>query len=1038
MLEREQRALRRLQSVWTYRPAMQAITLQIALAALLAYLMHGVVPSQKLLYWFLALLAIQLLWGGVVAYSDRSSRYRKSSPFWLRIHLAGTVLSGLVWGPGVAFFIFPDGSLAHQFIATLLLATVATLGLYFNRATRMAGPLFGLLLMAPLTLRFFLAQEPGHGLLGAVLLLYVILLVFVQYHTLRAAIHSLWLERDNDRLERELQAYHSYFGHAQYIADLGSWELDLRSGELIWSEEAYAMFGIESGKKLTKQVVLSTVYWEDRQAYIRALEDALQQHSSLDRQFRVLLPDGTLRVLHDTGELLLDEDGQPERMLGVMCNISGRINAEQKSENAYREFNRILNHMQDTYYRADPAGRLTQVSRSMEKLLGYTQEACMGTRIADLYAMSGHGQALLQDLHLHGGRLHNYEVQMQHQSGEKVWVSLNAQFIYDEKGNTTGIEGTMRDISELKQTREALHQEKELALVTLQSIGDGVITTDESGRIQYMNPTAEKLLACSAEEAISSHYRDVLELVNDSSGESLEDLVQLCLALDSGAVHAEEGVLLQPDGSRFHIKVTAAPMHDHYGVVVGAVLVLHDITEVMGMAQQLSYQASHDMLTGLFNRRVFEKRVEAAIRSAYEESEEHALLYMDLDQFKVVNDTCGHKAGDELLQQLASLMREKVRDRDVLARLGGDEFGLLLEHCPLERAESIAEELRLAVRDFRFIWDDKAFDVGISIGLVAMDMESGNMASVLAAADAACFIAKDSGRNRIHVYQPDDEAIMRHHGQMQWVHRLSSAFDSDRFELYAQPIAHVAGDRVVSHFEILLRMHDEQGKIIPPGAFIPAAERYNLMPTIDRWVIRRTLEMLRDAQGDLAFPPVECAINLSGQSLTDNQFLEYVVDLFDETGVPCENISFEVTETAAVANLSRATRFISILRGMGCSFALDDFGAGLSSFGYLKSLPIDYLKIDGGFVRDMVRDPVDYAMVQSINEIGHIMGLKTIGEYAESEAVLLALEKARVDFAQGTHIGVPRPFSEVLQEQTRLFRQGSGGDVALLEEIAAE
>jgi Amt family ammonium transporter len=398
---------------------------------------------------------------------------------------------------------------------------------------------------------------------------------------------------------------------------------------------------------------------------------------------------------------------------------------------------------------------------------------------------------------------------------------------------------------------------------------------------------------------------------------------------------------------------------------------------------------------------------------------------MDLDQFKVVNDTCGHKAGDELLQQIATVMHGKIRDTDVLARLGGDEFGVLLEHCPLDKAEEIADKLRLAVRDFRFIWDDKAFDVGVSIGVVPIDSESGNMAHVLAAADAACYIAKDGGRNRLHVYQPDDEAILQHHGEMQWVHRLSSAFDSDSFELYAQPIAHVAGDRVVSHYEILVRMKGEQGKMIPPGAFIPAAERYNLMPTIDRWVIRRTLEMLHEAQGELAFPPVECAINLSGQSLTDDKFLEYVVDLFDETGIPCENISFEVTETAAVANLSRATRFISVLRGMGCSFALDDFGAGLSSFGYLKSLPIDYLKIDGGFVRDMVRDQVDRAMVESINEIGHIMGLKTIGEYAEDESVLLALERARVDFAQGNAIAPPRLFAEVLEDESRQHRQST-------------
>jgi len=353
----------------------------------------------------------------------------------------------------------------------------------------------------------------------------------------------------------------------------------------------------------------------------------------------------------------------------------------------------------------------------------------------------------------------------------------------------------------------------------------------------------------------------------------------------------------------------------------------------------------------------------------------------------------------------------------VLARLGGDEFGVLLEHCPLDKATAIAEGIRSALRDYRFGWQDKTFEIGVSIGLVPIVAESGNLAYVLAAADAACYVAKDSGRNRIHIYQPDDDAVAKRHGEMEWVHRLNLAFDEDRFLLYAQAVAHVGGDRMISHYEILLRMTDEKGQVVPPGAFIPAAERYNLMPAIDRWVIRKTMEMMRQAQGDLVFPPVECAINLSGQSLCDEHFLEYVIDLFEETGIPCESVCFEITETAAVANLSRATGFISVLKNMGCSFALDDFGSGLSSFGYLKRLPIDYLKIDGSFVRDMVVDQVDRAMVESINQIGHVMKLKTIAEFAENEGVLMALERAGVDYAQGVAISPPRPLSDVLQEE---------------------
>ena len=1015
-------ALRRKQIKLTFHRSLPISVSQLLLALLLAFHLRDVIEHGSLKLWLGVMVPLQLLWLGVMYGHQHSKWTRRADPRWMLTHCVLTSLIGAAWGIGAGFLLFPGGEPQAQLILVVILAGVAASSLIIHTFSQWSGSLFIWLVLAPLALSCLLAGGTTHVTLSALLLVYALVLgqVLQQF---RIATHStLSLNQDNAGLLLAAQSYKAYFTQAQQLANLGSWELDLNSGALKWSDEAFALFGMEP-QPLTKQAVLKNMYWADRENYVHAFEEALADTSMLSREFRVNHPDGSLRVLRDTGEVLIDDEGQPVRMLGVMYDITDLVAAEHQTKNAYREFNRILTHMQDTYYRADPAGRITQVSRSMEKLLGYRPEECVGMRIADLYAVTRHGQAFLADLHSHGGSLHNYEIQMRHQNQQRVWVSVNAQFIFDDKGKTVGIEGTIRDITALRQAQEALHQEKELALVTLQSIGDGVITTDDNGNVQYLNPTAERLLGFSAESASGSHYSDVLKLVDEATGESLEDLVRLCLSLDTGGAHAEEGLLIQADGTRYHLKVTAAPMRDHYGHVVGAVLVLHDITEVMGMARQLSYQASHDVLTGLYNRRVFEQRVEEAIRSAQAGNELHSVLYLDLDQFKVVNDTCGHNAGDELLQQVSTLMQAKVRESDVLARLGGDEFGVLLEHCPLSKAEAIAESIRLAIRDFRFPWEDKAFEIGVSIGVVPIAADTGNLAHVLAAADAACYVAKDSGRNRLHVYQPDDDAVVQRHGEMQWVHRLSSAFDTGSFQLYAQPVAHVAGDRVVSHYEVLVRMLDENGRIVPPGAFIPAAERYNLMPTIDRWVIRKALEMLRDAQGDLAFPPVECAINLSGQSFNDDKFLEYVVDLFDETGIPCESISFEVTETAAVANLSRATRFISVLRGMGCSFALDDFGAGLSSFGYLKNLPVDYLKIDGGFVRDMVRDQVDRAMVESINEIGHIMGLKTIGEYAEDETILLALERAGVDFAQGNAIAPPQPFSTVLENETRQHRK---------------
>lgn len=1016
-------ALYRKQTKLTFHRSLPIAVSQLFLALLLVFQMRGLVGDTILKSWLASVLVMQLVWVGIMFAFHRSNTASRSNPRWMLLHSVVTVLIGVVWGLGAGLLLFPDEALA-QFLLVVILAGVAASSLIIHTFSQGSGALFIWLVLVPVSGNMLLIAQPIQISVGLLLLVYAVVLSQVLSQFRIATQSALGLIQDNADLLQESQSYKTYFTQAQQLAQLGRWELDLNSGVLKWSDEAYALFGM-AHQPLTRVAVLKNIYPADREKYVRTFEEALAMSSMLSREFRVNHPDGSLRVLRDTAEVLIDDEGKPVRMLGVMVDITEQVAAEHESRNAYREFNRILTHMQDTYYRADPTGRINQVSRSMEKLLGFHPEECVGKSIAEFYAIPRHGQAFLTDLHSHGGSLRNYEIQMRHQNGRPVWVSVNAQFITDDKGNNIGIEGTIRDITELRQAQEALHHEKELALVTLQSIGDGVVTTDDSGKVKYLNPSAEGLLGFRVDAASGLHYRNVLKLVDEGSGEPLQDLVHLCLSLEDGGTYTDEGLLIQRDGTRYHIKVTAAPMRDHYGQVVGVVLVLHDITEVMGMARQLSYQASHDMLTGLYNRRVFEQRVEEAIRTAHQEHLFHAVLYLDLDQFKVVNDTCGHNAGDELLQQVSSLMQERVRETDVLARLGGDEFGVLLEHCPLEQAEVIADSIRLAIRDFRFAWDDKAFEIGVSIGVVPIVADTGNLAYVLAAADAACYVAKDSGRNRLHVYQPDDDAVVQRHGEMQWVHRLSSAFDSDSFKLFAQPIAHVKGDHVVSHYEVLVRMVDENGRIIPPGAFIPAAERYNLMPMIDRWVIRKTLEMLREAQGDMAFPPIECAINLSGQSFTDDHFLEYVVDLFDETGIPCESISFEVTETAAVANLSRATRFISVLRGMGCSFALDDFGAGLSSFGYLKNLPVDYLKIDGGFVRDMVHDQVDRAMVESINQIGHIMGLKTIGEYAEDERVLFALELAGVDYAQGHAIAPPQAFSEVLENETRQYRHSA-------------
>lgn len=1020
-------ALKRKQIELLYQQAPVVLTGALLVVLLTPFLLRDVIDAVLLWGWAAAAVILYGLRLGLVWRFQRTPYAQRGQPYWETRYVYGAFASGIVWGIGTGTFLFPDDSALHQAALVVVLVGLAASTVVPYASIRWGSSAYVLPSILPISVRCLTYGDEAHVILGMLVLIFTGTLMVASRYSHRAVLSSLSLGITNAMLVRDLSDSNARLNTAQRIAGFGNWTWDLRSGEMYLSDEARRLFGLDPLLPITRQAFLNALYPEDRSAYQRAVEAALQRTGVLSMEFRVALPGGGVRTLRDEAEVVRDAAYGPIRMQGVVSDVSARAAAEEQTRAALRELNRILENMQDTYYRTDKDGRITFISHSIKSLLGYDTQECLGRRISDFYSNPHQYEVLLADVNAHDGAVRNYEISMKHRDGRPVWVSVNAQFLRAVDGSMQGIEGTARDITELKHAQEALYQEKERAFVTLQSIGDGVVTTDESGHIQYLNPIAERLLATTSTEASGRHYLEVLQLIDESTGETLGDLVRLCLTRDTGAVHVDEGLLTQPDGTRYHLKIVAAPMRDRFGHLVGAVLALHDITEVMGMARQLSYQASHDMLTGLFNRRAFERRVDEAIRDAMTNGGTHVLFYMDLDQFKVVNDTCGHKAGDELLQQMASLMQARVRDTDILARLGGDEFGALFENCPLSKAVSIAEGIRQAVHDFRFAWEDKTFEVGVSIGVVPIDASSGNLAEVLAAADAACYVAKDGGRNRIHVYQSDDHAVAQRHGEMEWVHRLSAAFDEDRFLLYAQPVVHLGSERVISHYEVLLRMCDERGNVIPPGAFIPAAERYNLMPTLDRWVIRTTFKLLREAQGELAFPPVDCAINLSGQSLCDDHFLEFVIQLFESTRIPPESVCFEVTETAAIANLSRATRFISVLRGMGCSFALDDFGAGLSSFGYLKNLPVDYLKIDGSFVKDMVVDRVDRAMVESINQIGHVLGLKTIAEFAENDDVIRALEEVGVDYAQGHGIALPQPLTAILAAHMDVSQKVSNG-----------
>ena len=553
---------------------------------------------------------------------------------------------------------------------------------------------------------------------------------------------------------------------------------------------------------------------------------------------------------------------------------------------------------------------------------------------------------------------------------------------------------------------QALAEAKEHAEVTLHALGEAVLTADANGDVVYLNPAAEQLTGWSSLEARGKPLAQIYSLKDETTARPLSH------PAFSGQIHGpvaplqQHAVLTNRYQSRFIVNDMASPLCTKNGEIFGTVVISRDVTQERLLSQQLSWQAAHDSLTGLLNRNEFETILRQLIHDAKVHSTQHALMYMDLDQFKIVNDTCGHFAGDELLKQLAQLMGPKTRDSDTLARLGGDEFGLILQNCPLEQAAEIAQHLLDLVKDFRFVWQDKTFSIGMSIGLVAITPHSKDLVSTLSAADAACFIAKDKGRHRVWIHHTDDDDVLQHRGEMEWVSRLNEALDKDRFELYVQHVKPIKEPKEGVYHEILLRLRQIDGTLVSPMAFIPAAERYGLMTTIDRWVIRHAFQWL--AQHKSAYKRSDIfAVNISGQSLADPKFLPFCVNEYKRHSIVPSQVCLEITETAAIANWSHANQLFAALKDMGFRFALDDFGSGMSSFGYLKYLPLDYIKIDGSFVKDMMVDRVDKTFVEVINQIGHVMALKTIAEFVENENIVALLQTIGVDYAQG--FGIHKP-----------------------------
>jgi diguanylate cyclase (GGDEF)-like protein/PAS domain S-box-containing protein len=710
-------------------------------------------------------------------------------------------------------------------------------------------------------------------------------------------------------------------------------------------------------------------------------------------------------------------EGRPESLTRLGAAVNHMLEKLQQRGARLQDREMLFQRLVETVHDAvlvHRDGILFANSRFLS-LLGTTAEAVIGKPLSNFVAPE-YAELVEQNLRrrLAGEpAAERYEVELLGAHGQITRVELSSTVI-DNGGETalllTALEMLPAPVSGASMP---VSPSRPRAIQTLDAMGESVVTVDAEGRIDYVNHSAELLLGQGFDQVVGKSFSEIATLVDEADRRSLGDPVRKALTTGTRVSMGRRAVLVPVAGGAEHsVEISVSPLLVDGEQGAGVVLVLHDTSELRGITRQMTYQASHDALTGLVNRREFERRLQEALDSAQAGDVMHALCFLDLDRFKSVNDSCGHTAGDNMLREVASLIKDAVRDSDTVGRIGGDEFALLRVGCPLEKARQIADDVVRSVGDFRFVWKDRIFNIGVSIGLVEIGRDSGGIEDILNSADSACYVAKKQGGIHVHVYSAREEASARHRGEIQWLQRLQSALRDNKFELYFQPIAHAqAGGVSGPALEVFIRLPGENGQpAAPPAEFLRAAERYRLMSLIDRWVVQAVLSAL--GRGGLKVPKGRSvAINIAGQTLGDSDFLEFVVECFDHTGAIPADICFEVTESSVVANLDHARRFIEVLHGMGCEFALDDFGSGLSSFSTLKTLPMDYLKIDGSFIHNLAVDTVNQALVAAMIDLSRSLNFRVMAEHVEDQRSLDTVRDMGIDFVQGFAVGRPKPLS---------------------------
>ena len=837
-----------------------------------------------------------------------------------------------------------------------------------------------------------------------------------EFVRLQHAFDDLMAERLD--AESQLAREHDHLAAIVQGTNAGTWEWNIVSGEARvnarWGE--IVGYTLDELAPVTIETWTSLIHPTDRET----IGGRLREHFSGEREHhefeaRMRHKDGSWVWVVGYGRVSeRDASGRPRMMHGVHLDITARKRAEEALRASQRALQRTsdvagvggweLDLTTQEIVWSDETCRLHEVAAgyrpTLEQAIAfYEPEARDPIQAA---VKQGIDQGLAWDL----------ELPLRSAKGRSFWARVVGAVEFQD-GVAARLVGAFQDVTARKAIEHQLAENRELLQTTLDSIGDAVITTDTAGIIRWLNPVAERMTGWSKSEAVGQPIARVFVIINEETRLAAPDPVRACISHGKIMGLADRTLLLSRDGSEFGIEDSASPIVDAAGQVYGVVLVFHDVSEQRRLSYEMTHRATHDPLTGLVNRAEFEARLQRLATAMPSDERGHVLLFIDLDQFKLVNDACGHTVGDQLLKQVSGMMRDCVRSRDTVARLGGDEFGLILENCDVAQAQLIAQKLCDQMEDFRFTHDGRRFRVGTSIGLVPFDDRWHTVAAAMQAADASCYAAKEAGRNRVHLWVDTDAGITARRGDMQWVSRLELALDENRFVLYGQRIEPVGGPSDRLHCEVLLRLVDVDGSLVFPGAFLPAAERFHLATRIDRWVVQEVLSRM-ETDHEFEQQVGTIAINLSGHSIGDRAFHRLVVERIRAATFDVRKLCFEITETVAVTNFADAKQFIDEVRRMGVKVALDDFGAGASSFGYLKHLPVDYLKIDGQFITGLLDDALDDAAVRCFRDVARVVGVTTIAEFVEREAVRDALGTIGIDLVQGFLIHRPEPLGAMM------------------------